>query len=276
MRMPAFAVSDWDDAYANMANVVDGEAYTDKWAGAASGFRDGMAGRMQIDLRYGGGERCTYDHFAPQGTAKGTLIFIHGGYWMRFDKSSFSHLATGALARGWAVAMPQYPLCPQVRVRDITRRMVEAVTAIAKANGGPITLAGHSAGGHLASRMVCEDSALPASVRDRIRAVVSISGVHDLRPLLRTGLNQTLHLDETEAREESPALLRPAMSCALTCWAGANERSEFIRQNELLANIWRGLGVATACVAEPDRQHFSVVEGLIDPDHPLTQIVTGQ
>ena len=275
--MPAFAVTDWDDAYANMPNIPGGESYPDKWAGLAKAFRGEIAktGQLQADLRYGDAERCTYDRFEPTGNARGTLIFIHGGYWMRFDKSFFSHLAAGPLALGYAVAMPQYPLCPQVRVRDITRSVADAVAAIATKSQGPITIAGHSAGGHLAARMVCADSTLPQSVLSRISTVVPISGVHDLRPLMKTQNNDTLHLNEAEAVAESPALLRPAADCPILCWVGANERSEFVRQNALLANIWRGLGATTQAIEEPDRHHMNVIEGLIDPDHPLTRSLTG-
>jgi acetyl esterase/lipase len=233
------------------------------------------AGRLLTDLRYGANPRCTWDRFEPAGNPLGTLVFIHGGYWMRFDKSFFSHLAAGALARGWTVAMPQYPLCPEVHIRDITRHVGDAVATIAAETHGPIALAGHSAGGHLAARMICADSPLPGPVGERVRAVVPISGVHDLRPMLRTQHNDTLHLDEAEAVAESPALLRPAADCPVTCWVGANERSEFVRQNALLANIWRGLGARTHCVEEPDRHHFSIVEGLTDPDHPLTRTLVG-
>jgi acetyl esterase/lipase len=274
--MPAFAVTDWDDAYANMPNVVGGEGYADKWSKAAAGFRDAPPSGvgMKLDLPYADADRCTYDLFEPVGAARGLLVFIHGGYWMRFDKSFFSHFAAGGLARGWAVAMPQYPLCPQVRIRDITLRVGEAINTAAGTSDGPIALAGHSAGGHLAMRMICADNGLSRTVRSRIRAAVSISGVHDLRPLMGAALNQTLRLDEAEAIAESPALLRPAATCPVTCWVGANERSEFVRQNALLANIWRGLGATTEAIMEPDRNHFSVVEALCAPDHPLTRMLT--
>jgi hypothetical protein len=88
---------------------------------------------------------------------------------------------------------------------------------------------------------------------------------------MATGMNGTLRLDEAEATAESPALLRPMEGARLTCWAGAAERAEFIRQNALLANVWAGLGAATACVEEPDRHHYNVIEGLTDARHPLTR-----
>lgn len=46
--------------------------------------------------------------------------------------------------------------------------------------------------------------------------------------------------------------------------------AEFVRQSALLANIWTGLGAATASVVEPDRHPFTIVDGLADRDHPLT------
>jgi arylformamidase len=110
----------------------------------------------------------------------------------------------------------------------------------------------------------------------RIRHVVSISGVHDLRPLMRTEMNATLAIDEGEALAESPALLRPVGGARVTCWAGASERAEFVRQNALLANIWTGLSAMTSAVIEPDRHHFNIVDGLADPEHPLTKcLVSG-
>ena len=120
------------------------------------------------------------------------------------------------------------------------------------------------------SRMISATSPLSFAVAGRIAHVVSLSGLHDLRSLLRTDLNRTIGLDGEEAARESPALLEPAAHARLTCWVGAAERSEFLRQNALLANIWKGLGAETNCVEEPDRHHFNIVDGLLEPGHPLT------
>jgi hypothetical protein len=57
----------------------------------------------------------------------------------------------------------------------------------------------------------------------------------------------------------------------ITCWVGGNERAEFLRQNALLANIWTGLGATTATVVEPDKHHFTIIDGLSDAEHPLTR-----
>lgn len=270
-------ITDWDDAYANGAHVEGSERYADIWTEKAAAFRGHLldAGRADIDLAYGSAERARLDIFRPAGKSVGLVVFIHGGYWRSFDKSFWSHLAAGPLEHGWTVCVPSYTLAPETRVSKITRQIASAVGFAAERVDGPIRLTGHSAGGHLASRMLCANLNLPDTVRSRIAHTVSISGVHDLRPLLRTELNQLLHLDEEEARAESPALLRPVEAATLTCWVGADERPEFIRQTDLLANIWTGLGATTKSVHVPGKHHFNIVEDLADPASDLVAELLG-
>ena len=271
--MISHRIADWNDAYANGPNIAGGEKWPAAWVEPARLFRerlDGL-GRARLDLRYGVAPRNVLDLFLPERPAKGLVVFIHGGFWMRFDKSYWSHLAQGAVARGFAVAVPSYTLCPDIDVAGITSEIGAAIATAADMVEGPLFLTGHSAGGHLAARMVCRDTPLSAELRARVRHVLSISGLHDLRPLLRTGYNATLKLDDAQAAAESPTLLTPIDGARLTCWVGAGERSEFIRQNALLANVWTGLGASTAVVEEPDRHHFNVIDGLAAPDHALTR-----
>ncbi len=123
--------------------------------------------------------------------------------------------------------------------------------------------------------MISSTTPLAADVSARIARTVSVSGLHDLRPIMRIKRNETLAIDEDEAIRESPALLSPAAGARLVCWAGARETSEFLRQNALLANIWLGLGAETEVVEEPDRHHFDILDGLADANHPLTQTLLG-
>lgn len=263
-------IADWDDAYVNAAHIPDGEGYPARWTEEAAAFRAGLsADRRREGLPYGRGERERVDLFLPDGAARGLVVFVHGGYWRAFDRDVWSHLAAGPLARGWIVAIPGYPLAPEVRIADITRSIADAITQLAAAIPGPIVLTGHSAGGHLVMRQICADSRLPERAAARIARVVPISGLFDLRPLLRLGMNVDLRLDEAEAAAESPALLAPRQGAGAHVWVGGDERPEFVRQSALIANIWTGLRADMSLTVETGRHHFDVIAGLSDPESAL-------
>lgn len=265
------AMTDWDDAYANGKYIAGAEEYPPRWAEKAEGLRDRLAadGRCRVDIAYGDDDREKYDLFLPDGVPSGLVVYIHGGYWRAFDKSSWSHLAAGSLERGYAVAMPSYSLCPDVRISQITRQIVVAVEAAARQVAGAVHLVGHSAGGHLVTRMVCDNIGWKNQTQSRIQRVVSISGVHDLRPLLHTEMNDDFGMDMAEAESESPVLCTKSVPAAVTTWVGANERPAFVEQSQLLANAWTGVDI----VIDADKHHFDVIDGLEDADSPLTKVL---
>lgn len=266
-------ITDWNDAYANGPNIPGGERWPAAWVQPAQAYRDELArsNLATLDISYGERPRNRFDVFRPEGTPKGLVVFVHGGFWKALDKSFWSHLARGSVESGFAVAMPSYTLCPEIRIADITREIGAAIAQAAAMIEGPILLTGHSAGGHLVTRMISATSPLPDAVSVRIKNTVSISGVHDLRPLVKTAMNADLRIDDAEAQTESPVLLRPVPDARLTCWVGSAERPEFVRQNALLANIWTGLGAQTCTIEEPGRHHFDVIGGLADRKHPLVR-----
>ena len=269
--------ADWDDAYANRDHVPQAPEIIARWERDAPAFRAALGPRARLNLPYpgplGDAERERYDLFLPEGEPKGLTVFIHGGYWMGYAPELWSHLAAGPLAQGWAMAMPAYTLAPAARISDIVRQIAAFLAEAAQEIPGPIRLAGHSAGGHLAARMIC--GAGPEAFVKRIERTVSISGVHDLRPILRTQLNATLKMDAAEAEAESPALLTPVDGARITAWTGAEERPEFVRQAELLANAWAGLGAATRLALDPGRNHFDVIDALADAGSPLPAELCG-
>lgn len=258
-REDIMQITDWDDAYANGAYIDGADDIVAGWASRAA--------MMVPDEVLPG-----VDLFLPKNIPEGLTVIVHGGYWMAFSGGDFAHLAAGPRAAGQAVAMVSYPLAPTARIAEITLAVSQAVVMAAQRVDGPIYLTGHSAGGHLVSRMMCE-GVLPDDVAARVVHVLSISGVHDLRPLLRTQMNETLQITQSEAILESPALLRSRANTRLTCVVGAQERPEFRRQNALLANIWQGLGADTKAVEMPEENHFSIIAGLESPAGSLTRLL---
>lgn len=265
---------DWDDAFDNSGYVAGSDAFPAIWAATAAAYRakHEARGTGRFDLSYGPHQRNRYDLFLPDGAPKGLVVFVHGGYWLKFDKTTWSHLTAGSVSAGWAVAAVSYPLAPEARISEITRAVTAAIVAAATEVAGPIRLAGHSAGGHLVARQACE-GVLPREVVARLVRTVSISGVHSLLPLTATKMNDKLRLTEDEAQAESPALCQPLAQSRTTFWVGAQERPEFLRQTRLIEERWAAAEADVRAVYEAGKNHFSVVEGLTEAGSALMQEV---
>ncbi len=278
MTDPLPPARDWSDAFANMAHVPEAHLLPDFWAGRAQRWREALlaaGGGMERDIAYGPHPRERFDIVWPEGPVQGLAVFVHGGYWMRLSKDHWTDLAQGVRAAGWALCLPGYVLTPEVRIGQITAQIGRAIKAAAAQVDGPICLAGHSAGGHLVTRMLCADSPLSEAVLGRVARCLSISGLHDLRPLLHTQMNETLRLDLAQARAESPVLAQPKRAIPLTCWVGGGELPEFIRQAELLATIWSGLDMPVRAHIDGTHNHFTVIEDLKTADSPIVRALLG-
>ncbi|PRX37193.1 alpha/beta hydrolase fold [Meinhardsimonia xiamenensis] len=263
---------DLSDDYENARYIPGAEGYPPRWEAEAAAFRASLGRRAELDIAYGAGERQRLDLFRPEEKARGLVVFVHGGYWRRFDKSLWSHLAAGSLAHGFAVAMPSYTLAPRARIRAITREVAASLEAAAeRVPEGPLVVTGHSAGGHLSLRMACRDVALSADVTARMRRVVPISPLCDLRPLLKTVINDDLHLDADEAAAESPLLAQPRDEVETIVWVGAEERPVFLDQARWAAGGWPRARLRIA----PGRHHFDVIDALAEPGSPMVADIVG-
>jgi len=282
-----------DSQYNNRALVPGHAAHFERWATESANARRTLP--CLLDLAYGAGAGETLDVFAAQGRRGGglapVLVFIHGGYWRSLDKADHSFVAAALARRGVCVVVPNYALCPAVTVPDICVQMVRAVAwvhrHIAVHGGDPwrITVAGHSAGGHLAAMLLAAqwpafDPALPPSV---VRNALSISGLFDLEPLRHTPfVRDALKLTPDQVRMASPVgFAAPPLTeeggrlrGTLACVVGGDESAEFLRQNALLRQAW-GKEVVPVCEALPGLNHFSVLEALVDPRHRLHRLAMG-
>ena len=256
-----------DIDYNNVDFIPGGADAPDRWSADARSFRETEAaiGRARLNVAYGAGERQKLDLFYPAGKPKGLVDFVHGGYWLRFDRAFWSHFSAGFTEAGWVVALPSYTLAPKARISGMTREIAAALDCAADMVAGPIRLCGHSAGGHLVARIGCKD--VMCHAKPRVQNIVPISPVSDLRPLLETAMNATLQLDPDEATTESP-VLHPAPDIPTTVWVGAEERPVFLDQARWLAEAWE-----TPLRIDPGRHHFDVIDGLRTAGSPLIQTI---
>jgi arylformamidase len=265
----AVAAIDYEVEYNNRARVPEHLEIFARWAGDAEFYRAEMlkAGRAELGLSYGDTPRQYFDLFLPEaGDTAPLAIFVHGGWWRSLDPSSFSHMARGLNAHGFAVAVAGYDLCPMVRIADIVDQIRRACAFLWQRFGRRILIYGHSAGGHLAAAMVATEwrSLYPQAPANLVPTGYAISGVFDLTPLLGVSVNQDLRLDADAARKLSPALWPLAPGRAFDAVVGELESGEFKRQSELIAQAWRQAG-QTRYEEIAGMNHFTVIDPLADP-----------
>ena len=266
----------WLDAmYNNRALVPTYPEFFRRWATESADAT--RSNRCELDARYGGGPNEHLDIFPSQQADAPVLVFIHGGWWRSLDKRDHAFIAPAFTREGACVVLPNYALAPAATIPQITMQMVRALAwtwrNIRKHGGDPsrITVAGHSAGGQLASMLlVCDwpvyEKDLP---RDLVKHALSISGLHDLDPIMHTPFLQgDLQLTPQQVRQASPALLPAPPQGTLAAVAGGDESKEFQRQVDLIRAAW---GPAAVPVAEvlPGLNHFSIVDAVATPGHRL-------
>jgi arylformamidase len=268
----------FDRMYNNRDLVPEHAEHFRRWAAASA-----EAVRTQpreLDLRYGGGPNEHLDIFPAAQHDAPVLFFIHGGYWRSMDKREHSFIAPAFTREGVCVVVPNYALCPAVTIPQITMQMVQALAwtwrNIARRGGDPsrITVAGHSAGGHLAAMML--SCLWPVFARDLpadlVKNALSISGLHELEPMMHTPfLQPSLRLTPRQVRDASPARLPPPSQGTLFAVAGGDESAEFLRQIQLIRDAW-GESRVPVCESLPGLNHFSVLEALVQPGHRLNRL----
>jgi arylformamidase len=259
-----------EQQYNNRARVPDYASHLQKWATASAHTRENA--ECVLDVPYGDGPSETLDVFPTQAPNAPVLVYLHGGYWRALDKSDHSFVAPAFTAAGALVVVPNYALAPAVSIEDITLQMARALEWTwrhAAAHGGDptrITVAGHSAGGHLAAMMLscrwkqlADD--LPAQL---VQGALSLSGLYDLEPLRLTPFLQAdLRLTPASVKRLSPAFF-PRPKGKLVTLVGALESEEFLRQNQLIRDVW-GPTAVPVCEAVPGADHFTILRELVDP-----------
>ncbi len=256
--------------YNNRALVPDHPAYFSRWEKDSAFVRSTLA--CDLDIAYGPDARHRIDFF-PADRARGTLVFIHGGYWRSLDKSVFSWLAASWVAAGVSVAIPNYRLAPHVSVEEIVEDAIAAANWIFL-NGVKhsiaterVVISGHSAGGHLTAAIFATPWSRLKFDPARIVGGVPLSGVFDFAPLVDFSANVDLKLDRESAARLTLLDRKPTVEAPLVVAAGAAESSEFQRQSRDLARAWAPQ--VKSLLLPPGLNHFSIVDSFAERGQPL-------
>lgn len=249
------------------------------WETKAAAALPGLGG--MLDIAYGPGEANRLDLFPAGGPAAPLILHIHGGLWMMCDKRETWFHAPRFAAHGIAFAGLNYTLAPAAPLSRIVAEVCEAVAFLHRhaanwgIDPGAIYLSGHSAGGHLACMAALADWRSHFGLaRNPVRGVISISGIHDLEPLLHASfLRPLIGLDKGNCANLSPARQPAPDGVRLVTAVGGLENAEYRRQSALIETAWDKALVQPLLL--PERHHGTIVDALSEEGSPLFEAALG-
>jgi arylformamidase len=253
-----------DAAYNNSAAVAHSAEKVAAWRERSVQLR-AHHDRL-LDRRYGERPRNLIDIFSCGKEAAPLFVFIHGGYWQRNEKETFSCMAVGPMAAGFDVALPGYTLAPDATLTDIVAEMRAAVRWLRREGPGygvarhRLVVGGWSAGGHLA--------AMTMDIAE-VDAGLAISGIFDVEPCRLNYLNDKLRLAPEEASAMSPIQHLPQTSGPLAIAYGTAELPELQRQSCDYSRAREAAGLSGKLLGLEGHDHFSIMEELASPDGKL-------
>jgi arylformamidase len=260
-----------NDQYNTRLQVPDYASYFERWERLSK--QTAEQNTMLKDIPFGEHPEELLDIFPSKIQHSKTLVFIHGGYWHLLDKTMFHFLAGHFLKYDVTTVLINYPLAPRSSMDKIVTSCRKAFRwihdNIIRYNGDPkeLYLLGHSAGCHLASMLLVEVEAKFA------RAMISLSGLFRLEPVMLSYLNDSIGMDRENAIKNSPVFLKPANDCRLLLVTGTDETDEFKAQSDELYHSWKSKCSNIELLNVPQKNHYSILDAVIEKDSGLREAI---
>jgi arylformamidase len=235
-----------------------------------------------LNAAYGSSPREVLDIYAADKAGGPVLVYIHGGYWRSGSKEDNCNFVPTFTTRGATVVLVEYDLCPSVTVSDIVRQTRSAIAwtyrNITRYGGEPSKLfvAGHSAGGHLTAMALAHDwcgEGLPADI---IKGATATSGVYDLEMVMRISVQEQVRMTPELAHENSPMHHPPRVRCPLVVAVGAAEPKGWQAISRDYFEFCKANGLSVEYLVEPEANHYTMWEHMLDDRRPLTQAMIKQ
>jgi arylformamidase len=208
------------------------------------------------------------------------FAYLHGGYWQWGSIDASCFMAENFVQQEIVVAPIGYNLAPNVTMTQIVEQVERSIAKILELSiDCDIYVCGHSAGGHLASILLnCDfETKYNSKNVNQIKAIIPVSGVFDLEPLIRTDINDNLKMNEQEARLLSPLLMNDCYlnkDIRVLLAYGEEDSIAFKEQShdykKHLKEKLRLLNVD--CIQIDKVDHFNVIENLSRDDYQLTKV----
>jgi len=239
--------------------------------------------KARLDVAYGEHADEKLDLFYPQAMASTAPppvhLFVHGGYWRSFSKTEYSFVADAIVAQGAIAAIVDYSLMPAARMARLVDQVRRAANWLGRhasdygGDSGAISASGHSAGGHLATYLVCRAPHEAKFPDNPVRSVLPVSGLYDLAPIAGSFLQPELHLTADEIAQWSPCDATPRLGAKLRLVVGGSETPPFLEQAERFATRLSAFGPQSRPVVVPDEDHMTIVRAFGRPESTWTPLL---
>src|SRR5262245_44094739 len=219
-------------------------------------------------------ERHKLDLYLPKGGKDFPVVaFLHGGGYRRGDRTKVADFGKALAAEGVGVAAVGYRLYPNVKhpeqIGDVARAFAWLKANVAKhgGSGDKLFIAGHSAGGHLATMLGSNPAYLKAEKLElkAVRGVIAMEGYY-------TPTAKDVFGDEKGLKEATPAThASEKMPPFLLLYSdGAGERAEKLAQG--LAKAIQGARGQAEAKLHKDRTHGTLLSK-VSGDEPAGQAI---
>ena len=238
--------------------------------------------KFEKDLIYGISIDETLDLCLAEVDDSPLVIFIHGGYWQLLSKNDCLFPAKDFFDVGISYCSIDYTLAPHANIDEMIEQCIRAVQWLYQSaikygyHEKKFFLIGSSAGAHLAAMTMLtdwENYDLPADI---IKGCTLLSGVYDIRPIVKTYINEPLNLDMQTASMLSPLFKVRSHTANLIISWGENETNEFKRQSIEFDKKWKACGNTSHLLEVKGNNHFDIVFNMMKKDCALRELIIEQ
>lgn len=233
-------------------------------------------------IRYGDHPRQALDLYLPAGASAKSpapiLVFFYGGSWNAGSRTDYRFVAEAFVTQGYAVALPDYRLTPEVTYPDFLIDSAAAIQALhqqARALGADpsrMVLMGHSAGAYNAAMLTYDKRWLSSEHRRAIRGFVGLAGPYDFLPIAIPSVQTTFNWPNTPRDTQPVEHVRPGDAPALLMVATKDSLVDPITNTRALEARMLQAEVPVQVLAYDRVGHASLIASLVPPISALASV----
>ena len=180
--------------------------------------------RTETGLAYGPHPRQLLDVWRPEQPTGPVVVWFYGGAWRTGDRADYRFVAVALARAGIVTVIPDYRLYPDAPFPAFVEDAAAATAWAAERFPGPVFLAGHSAGAHIAMLLALDARRLARAGYDRGRlaGAIGLAGPYDFLPIQDPEV-QAVFAAATDPHDTQPITFADAAAPPLLLLTGEDD-----------------------------------------------------